>query len=117
ILTEEPKSADEIAALGEQDRVAYIQAETSSVKGPYLILGLVILAITAVFVLTRLPDVKEDEQSQSTGVFRAFRHKNVTWAVIAQFFYVGAQVCVLSFLVMFATDVAGIDRKSTRLNS
>lgn len=108
ILTEEPKSADEIAALGEQARVAYIQAETSSVKGPYLILGLVILAITAVFVLTRLPDVKEDEQSQSTGVFRAFRHKNVTWAVIAQFFYVGAQVCVLSFLVMFATDVAGI---------
>ncbi|MFD1770719.1 L-fucose:H+ symporter permease [Sphingobacterium suaedae] len=108
ILTEAPKSAEEIAALSEQARTAYIQAETSSVKGPYLILGIIILAITAVFIFTKLPDAKEDQEGERRSVFSALRHKNVMWAVIAQFFYIGAQVSVLSFLVMFATDVAGI---------
>jgi FHS family L-fucose permease-like MFS transporter len=39
------------------------------------------------------------------------RHKNVRWAVVAQFFYVGAQVCILSFLVLYATEAAGISGK------
>ncbi|WP_437917664.1 L-fucose:H+ symporter permease [Sphingobacterium sp. LRF_L2] len=108
ILTEEPKSAEEIAALSEQARNLYIQTETASVKGPYFILGLIILAVTVVFVFTKLPDKKEEEGTSSGGVFRAFKHKNVSWAVVAQFFYIGAQVCVLSFLVMFATDVSGV---------
>ncbi|MFD2968510.1 L-fucose:H+ symporter permease [Sphingobacterium bambusae] len=107
ILTEEPKTAEQIAALSEEARNIYVQTETASVKGPYVILGLIILAVTAVFIFTKLPDIKE-EGANSGGVFSAFRHKNVTWAVVAQFFYVGAQVCVLSFLVMFATDVSGI---------
>lgn len=107
ILTEEPKSAEQIAAMGDQARQLYIQTETASVKGPYLLLGLIILAVTALFIFTKLPEIKEEE-GRSAGVFHALRHKNVSWAVVAQFFYIGAQVCVLSFLVMFATDVAGV---------
>src|SRR5690606_38179428 len=107
ILTEEPKSAEEIAALSEQAKNAYIQAETASVKGPYLVLGLILLLVTLVFIFTKLPEIKE-EDSGSKSVFGAFRHKNVAWAVVAQFFYIGAQVCILSFLVMYATDVSGV---------
>lgn len=108
ILTEAPKTSEEIAALGEEARNVYIQAETASVKGPYMILGIIILLVIAVFVFTKLPDIKDEDDKSKGGVFAAFRHKQVTWAVIAQFFYVGAQVCVLSFVVMFASDVAGI---------
>lgn len=108
ILTEKPKTAAEIAELSDQARAAYIQAETASVKGPYLILGLIILAVAVMFILTKLPDVKEKVDSRSGGVFGAWRHKNVKWAVVTQFFYVGAQVCVLSFLVLFATEVSGV---------
>src|SRR5690606_12030047 len=43
ILAEEPKSAEEIAGLTEQARQAYILAETSLVKGPYMMLGVLIL--------------------------------------------------------------------------
>ncbi|SUJ29268.1 L-fucose permease [Sphingobacterium spiritivorum] len=108
ILTEEPKSAEELAALSEQARNAYLQVETSSVKLPYVILGVLILVVAAIFYFTRLPDIKDDEEKTKSGFFHAFKHKNVSWAVLAQFFYVGAQVCVLSFLVLFATDAAGI---------
>jgi FHS family L-fucose permease-like MFS transporter len=43
-------------------------------------------------------------------VLHAFRHKHLSWAVAAQFFYVGAQVCVFSFFILYAVDAAGIDK-------
>jgi len=106
ILAEEPKSAEEIAGLTEQARQAYILAETSLVKGPYMMLGVLILLVAVLFIFTKLPDMKEEDESgeSSKGFFKAFRHKNVSWAVVAQFFYVGAQVYVLSFLLVFAED-------------
>lgn len=106
ILTDEPKSQEEIASMAEDARNAYLHMETSSVKMPYVILGLLILLVAVVFFFTKLPEIKESEEKSNKGVFSAFRHKRVSWAVIAQFFYVGAQVCVLSFMVLFATDVA-----------
>lgn len=115
ILAEEPKSQEEIAALSETAKQAYIQAETSLVKGPYLILGLIILVVTVLFYVTKLPDIKdEDEQESAKGFFGALKHKNVSWAVVAQFFYVGAQIYVFSFLLVFAEDalqMAGQDAK------
>jgi len=116
ILAEEPKSADEIAAMGEQAREAYILAETSLVKGPYLILGAIVLMAMVLFVFTKLPDIKEEEEDggSSGGFLRAFRHKNVGWAVVAQFFYVGAQVYVLSFLLVFAADALGMKGQDSK---
>ncbi|WP_400263344.1 L-fucose:H+ symporter permease [Sphingobacterium sp. SG20118] len=108
ILTEQPKSDTEIADMSEQVRIAYIQAETAAVKGPYIILGLIILVVAAVLFFTKLPDIKDDESDGKIGFFHTLRHKNVKWGVIAQFFYVGAQVCILSFMVLYATEVAGI---------
>jgi len=105
ILAEEPKSAEEIAGLTEQARQAYILAETSLVKGPYMMLGVLILLVAVLFIFTKLPDIKDkEEEASSKGFLKAFRHKNVSWAVVAQFFYVGAQVYVLSFLLVFAED-------------
>ncbi len=109
ILAEEPKSATEIATLSDQARIAYIQAETSLVKGPYLILGLLILVVAVLFFLTKLPEIKEEDDAKSSkGFFGAFRHKNVRWGVLAQFFYVGAQIYIISFLLVFAKDALGM---------
>ncbi|MFZ4260514.1 L-fucose:H+ symporter permease [Sphingobacterium sp. HJSM2_6] len=107
ILAKPPLSHDQVAALSAVDKLAYIQAETAIVKGPYIVLGCVILLAAVLFLFTKLPEVKDEEES-STGFFHAFKHKNVVWAVIAQFFYIGAQICVLSFMIVFATEVAGI---------
>ncbi|MEI5983920.1 MULTISPECIES: L-fucose:H+ symporter permease [Sphingobacterium] len=107
ILAKPPLSHEEVAALDETARTAYIQAETAIVKGPYIVLGCVILLAALLFALIKLPEAKEEGDSNAS-VWSAFRHKNVRWAVIAQFFYVGAQICVLSFIILFATEVAGI---------
>src|SRR5690606_4488478 len=84
------------------------QAETSLVKGPYLILGLLILFVAVLFFLTKLPEIKESDGTSSKGFLGALRHKNVRWGIVAQFFYVGAQIYVFSFLLVFAEDALGM---------
>lgn len=113
ILAEDPLSATQVAALSEAERLNYIQAETAVVKGPYVILGCIILVAALIFMLIKLPEAKEENEAKS-GFLSALRHKNVSWAVLAQFFYVGAQVCVLSFLIVFATEVSGISAQDAK---
>jgi FHS family L-fucose permease-like MFS transporter len=110
ILTE-GSSDEELNAMTESARQLALAAEASSVKTPYLILGGIILAIALIFYFIRLPEIKQDdEQGESKNAFHALRHKHLSWAVAAQFFYVGAQVCIFSFFILYAVEVAEIDK-------
>jgi FHS family L-fucose permease-like MFS transporter len=101
------------AAMTPQALDAYLAAQASTVKGPYLILGIIILAVALIFAFTKLPEIKEEEEEGKQSSFaNAFRHKHLIWAVIAQFFYVGAQVCVTSFFINIAMDAAHIDKQT-----
>src|SRR5690606_6969762 len=62
ILKEEPKSVEEIAAMTAPARLAYIEAEPALVKGPYFVLGAIILVVALAFYFTRLPEIKDDEE-------------------------------------------------------
>ena len=111
ILSDNPLSDAEVAAMADQARTAYLLSETATVKMPYIILGIVILMAAAIFFFSKLPDKKDEEEVEKKGIFHAFKHPHLTWAVVTQFFYVGAQVCILSFLILFATKAAGITEK------
>jgi FHS family L-fucose permease-like MFS transporter len=111
ILSSQPLDDAAVKAMSTEARNAYLLSETSTVKLPYIVLGCAILVVAAIFFFTRLPDKKDDEETVRSGFFHAFRHKHLTWAVTAQFFYVGAQVCITSFLILFATKAAGISEK------
>lgn len=99
------------AAMTPQELDAYLAAGASAVKGPYLIMGIIILIVALIFALTKLPEIKEEEGKKSSFA-NAIRHKHLIWAVIAQFFYVGAQVCVTSFFINIAVKAAHIDNKT-----
>lgn len=98
-------------AMTPQALDAYLAAEAATVKGPYLILGIIILVVALIFAFTKLPEIKEEEGKKSSFA-NAARHKHLIWAVIAQFFYVGAQVCVISFFINIAVKAADIDEKT-----
>lgn len=108
ILSDTSKTPEQMANLTEQARQSYLLSEAATVKMPYLILGILILVVAVIFYFTKLPDITDSEEKDSDGFFHALRHRNVRMAVLAQFFYVGAQVCIISFLVLFATEVAGV---------
>lgn len=64
-----------------------------------------------IFAFTHLPKIQNtDEQEAGEHIFHAFRHKHLSWGVAAQFFYVGAQVCVFSFFILYATKSAGVNQ-------
>jgi len=117
ILAEKPLESADLAKMTEQARSLYLHEETATVKMPYIILGTAILVVAAIFFFTKLPDIKDKQEKEKAGFFHVLRHKHLAWAVIAQFFYVGAQVCILSFLILFATKAAGITEKEASFYS
>jgi FHS family L-fucose permease-like MFS transporter len=101
---------EQLNAITPQAREIVLAAEASSVKGPYLTLAIVLLVIAIVFAFIKLPRIQYDENvaERSPSILHAFKHKHLTWALVAQFFYVGAQVCVFSLFLLYATKSAGI---------
>lgn len=101
----------ELGAIPAAARQLALAAEASSVKLPYLVLGLVILAIAVVFSRLELPAPGAPEAACAGGrptIAGAWRCGPVRRAVIAQFFYVGAQVCVFSFFILYAARAGGL---------
>jgi MFS transporter, FHS family, L-fucose permease len=86
-----------------------LASEAASVKTPYLILGIVLVLIAVIFAFTRLPTIQNTEDHVAgKNILHAFKHRHLSWAVAAQFFYVGAQVCVFSLFILYAVKSAGI---------
>jgi FHS family L-fucose permease-like MFS transporter len=99
----------ELNSMTEAARKVALASEASSVKTPYFIFGILLLLVLVVFVFTKLPVIQsDDDQAGGKNIFHAFRHRHLTWAVVAQFFYVGGQVCILSLFVLYASKSAGI---------
>lgn len=100
---------EQLAAMSDGARKVALATEAYSVKTPYTLLGLVLLAIALIFYFIQLPDIRNKETTTTNGSLLAtFRHPHLSWSVIAQFFYVGAQVCVLSLFILYVTSVAPI---------
>lgn len=112
ILSGEPLTDAQIKALSPQDLSVYITQESASVKGPYLVLGIIIVVVMLLFVFTKLPDIKQEDDGDPSKISNAWKYKHLRWAIAAQFFYVGAQVCVLSFFIRFIVVSAGITEKN-----
>jgi MFS transporter, FHS family, L-fucose permease len=103
ILSGIEHSKEELAAMSPDQLNAYLSAEASNVKGPYLVIGLCVLLVAVLFMLTKLPEVTEPEDEISLkGSGNLFRHRQLVGGIIAEFFYVGSQVGVGSFFIRFA---------------
>ncbi|RYE15416.1 MAG: hypothetical protein EOP45_18510 [Sphingobacteriaceae bacterium] len=58
----------------------------------------------------------QEEKGSFKIDFAVFRHRHFKNGVIAQFFYVGAQVCISSFFIRYSKTAADIpEMEATRL--
>ncbi len=102
ILSGIEHSDSELTAMSTEQLNQYLQMEADAVKLPYLIIAIVVLGVAVLIYFTSMPEVPVEEKNQKSGVFKALKHSQLKWGVVAQFFYVGAQVCVTSFFIRFA---------------
>ncbi|MES2372839.1 MAG: L-fucose:H+ symporter permease [Bacteroidota bacterium] len=111
IILTEGNSDEALNAMDATARQIALASEAASVKTPYFVLGCVIVFIALIFAFIKLPEIKEKgEAAPGKSIMHTLRHKHLLWAVVAQFFYVGAQVCVFSFFILFAIKSSGIDK-------
>ncbi len=92
-----------------------------SVSSTYMGLGFVLIGIMALMCFAKMPLGKDNDHSSVGASFaRLLKNKNYVYGVIAQFFYVGAQICVWSFtirLVMQELPIAEAEAASIYLVS
>ena len=98
-------SKEQLARMTPEAVKAYYSSEVHAVQTPYLIIGIVIIAAALVILLTKFPVVKDEETHGNSTPAQTlkfiFGKRHFKLAVVAQFFYIGAQVCIWSFLIRY----------------
>ncbi|MCF2502546.1 L-fucose:H+ symporter permease [Dyadobacter sp. CY107] len=112
ILSGKTLSEQEQQSMSAAQLDSYLNAEASSVQMPFLVIGIVVLFVAVMIWRTTLPEIQEEEDTTGKVSGSIWSEKNLILGVIAQFFYVGAQVCISSFFIRFSDKVAGIDEKT-----
>jgi FHS family L-fucose permease-like MFS transporter len=105
----------EIAAMDAATRSAYFATESSAVQLPYLVIGTLVLFWALLILAARFPDTSPETagtNTSTTGLGALRRNRRFLLAVVAQFFYVGAQVGIWSFLIRYVqSTVPGTPEK------
>ena len=80
-----------------------------SVSGTYAVVGVVLLAIMVVMLFSKMPEGQDaaGQDSLSATFGRLIKNKRYAWGVVAQFFYVGAQIGVWSFTIRLVMKELG----------
>jgi MFS transporter, FHS family, L-fucose permease len=79
----------------------------NSLMLPYFIIGLVVFVVAIIFLVTKLPEIEEENVAEDSvhGGKSLFKERHLVLGVVAQFCYVAAQTGVFSYLINFVTDV------------
>ncbi|MGH7107988.1 MAG: L-fucose:H+ symporter permease [Acetobacteraceae bacterium] len=94
-----------LAGMPAAQRLALRVSQSHAVQMPYLVLAGVVILLAIAIALTRLPETRPEHAALAPQMRALGREPALRGAVLAQFFYVGAQVGVWSFFVDFALDV------------
>lgn len=105
-------SSEELAVIREND--------LSVISIPYIALGVLVLAIMGVIVFTKMPKTaEEDKMSLSDSFSKLFANKNYVKGVVAQAFYVGAQIMCWTYIFQYVdnlNDTLGLELTATYFN-
>lgn len=105
-----PEELQQMAVSGQLQ--SYLQSEANAVRLPYLVIAAGVLLLFLLFAVSKLPEGEPVHENTHTSFsLRVLKIPQVTWAVVAQFFYVGAQVGVGSFFVRFTKHAMDLPEK------
>ncbi|MFC2090658.1 L-fucose:H+ symporter permease [Bacteroidota bacterium] len=85
------------------------------IRDPYVILGLVVIVMLVIIAVTKMPRTGHTEDFSFRASFgRLFKNMNYREGVIAQVFYVAAQIMCWTFIIQYA-DNLGIDKATAQI--
>lgn len=112
ILSEKLIKKDEVLQLlSPAELDSYYTQLFGSVKMPYIIIGITLVVFALFFLVTKIA-VNSKAENTKTLFFNPLKFPQLSRSMIAQFFYVGAQVCVSSFFILYAEKSGGLSLNS-----
>ncbi len=117
-----PLDTGERATLSESQFEAVKESDLSVLITPYLIIGAVIIAMLLIIRFTRMPKIGDSEHQINfiPTLKRIFSIPHYREGVIAQFFYVGAQIMCWTFIIQYGTRLfmaQGMEEKAAEVLS
>ena len=101
ILTAAPKTMEIVRQMSVEARQAYRVHEASSVKLPYMVIGLLLIAMALSIALFKLPSMPGAEKHGKIKGESVWKHSHLVLGAIGIFVYVGAEVSIGSFLINY----------------
>src|SRR6202167_4388225 len=114
ILSMAPMAIEKIRALAPDALQAYRLHEAATVKTPYVGLGIALVVLAVAIASFKLPKIPQAQHQIGEKVNDSiWRHPNLIFGAIAIFVYVGAEVSIGSFLVIYFTqpEIGGLTDK------
>jgi MFS transporter, FHS family, L-fucose permease len=115
ILSAAPKSMDEIHQMSADVLRAYRLQQASSIKLPYLVLGLIAIALGVAIAAFKLPPVPAAERHSGDRSKSAhlWKYRQLVLGAVGIFVYVGAEVAIGSFMVNYLSqrDIGNLTEK------
>lgn len=88
---------------------AMIAHDLGVVRIPYVIIAVVVLVVLAIFVVSKMPDKgREEEQVKMGPLLKHLFNFHYVGGVIAQAFYVGAQIMCWTFIIHYGMTLIGL---------
>jgi FHS family L-fucose permease-like MFS transporter len=102
-----PLSTAERATLNDTEFEILKQSDLSVLIAPYLFIGVVVLVMFLIIWIARMPENgdKNKEINFLPTIKRIFSIPHYREGVIAQFFYVGAQIMCWTFIIQYGTRI------------
>ncbi|MGQ8335418.1 L-fucose:H+ symporter permease [Sunxiuqinia sp. A32] len=101
------RGADERALLSPQEFEAVKNSDLEVLSSPYIAIGVVILVMLVIIYLVKMP--KNEDSDHRLNFFGAVKHllgvTRYREGVIAQLFYVGAQIMCWTFIVQYGQRI------------
>ena len=100
--------------LSEAEKAEIRLHDLAVIRNPYVILGIVVLVMFVVIALVKVPTTNGQDTKAAKGTLgRLWRNKVYRGGVIAQVFYVAAQIMVWTFIIQYA-DNLGISKATAQ---
>lgn len=117
LISDKRNAAGEVIfhTLSETDKASIRLHDLAVIRDPYVMLGLLVVIVFIVIACTKIPQTRgENVKSRNRDtLLRLWNNKIYRNGVVAQMFYVAAQIMVWTFIIQYA-DHLGIDKATAQ---
>ena len=101
--------------LSASEKAEIMLHDLDLIREPYVVIGIVVVVIMLVIALVRIPNMQNAEKRAGTKLTlsRLWHNQPYRYGVVAQVFYVAAQIMVWTFIIQYA-DNLGIDKATAQ---